>query len=115
VDFVLTRIHEVIESELSAAREHELEKHDIDWGRVLELQLVHTRRRSTRGRGPRLQNGRRRFESKGEGSARSYLLRSGWSIVPRITRRADLNTGCGQELAILYGVANAHLAPGYRE
>jgi predicted DNA-binding transcriptional regulator YafY len=117
VDFVLTRIHEVIESELAAPREQELEKHDIDWGRVLELQLVaHPKEVHPEvvALDYKMVDGVLKIRVRA--ALASYLLRQ-W-LVDCSTDHSQ--TGPEYRLwlknsPILYGVANAHLAPGYKE
>ena len=117
VDFVLTRIHEVIESELSAPREHELEKHDIDWGRVIELQLVaHPKEEHPEVVALDYKMADGVLKVRVRAALASYLLRQ-WLV--------DCSTDhsqSGPEYRLwlknsptLYGVANAHLAPGYKE
>jgi predicted DNA-binding transcriptional regulator YafY len=117
VDFVLTRIHAVIESDLSAPREHELEKHDIDWGRVLELQLVaHPKEEHPEVVALDYKMVDGVLKVRVRAALASYLLRQ-WLV--------DCSTDhslSGTEYRLwlknaptLYGVANAHLAPGYKE
>jgi predicted DNA-binding transcriptional regulator YafY len=116
VDFVLTRIHEVIESELPAPREQELEKHDIDWGRVLELQLVaHPKEDHPEvvALDYKMVDGVLKIRVRA--ALASYLLRQ-W-LVDCSTDHSLTGTEYRLWLKnspILYGVANAHLAPGYK-
>ncbi len=117
VDFVLTRIHEVIESELPAPREHELEKHDIDWGRVLELQLVaHPKEEHPEivALDYKMVDGVLKVRVRA--ALASYLLRQ-WLVdcsTDHSLRETEYRLWL-KNSPILYGVANAHLAPGYKE
>ena len=117
VDFVLTRIHEVVERALSAPREQELEKHDIDWGRVLELQLVaHPKEEHLEvvALDYKMVDGVLKIRVRA--ALASYLLRQ-W-LVDCSTDHSQTGTEYRLWLKnspILYGVANAHLAPGYKE
>jgi predicted DNA-binding transcriptional regulator YafY len=117
VDFVLTRIHQVVESELSAPRENELEKHDIDWGRVLELQLVaHPKEEHPEVVALDYKMVDGVLKVRVRAALASYLLRQ-W-LVDCSTDHSQRGTEYRLWLKnspILYGVANAHLAPGYKE
>jgi hypothetical protein len=115
IDFVLTRVHEADELLGGATEEQELPEHDIEWTRVLELELVpHPK------------------EEYPEIVAMDYKMKGG---VLKVRVRAALASyllrqwivDCSQDHSlteteyrlwlrnapILYGVANAQLAPGY--
>ncbi len=116
VDFVLTRVHEVMEGECAAPKEHELEKHDIDWGRILELQLVaHPKEEHPEviALDYKMVDGVLRVRVRA--ALASYLLRQ-WLVdcstdhsLKDIEYRLWLKNS-----PILYDVANARLAPGYK-
>jgi WYL domain len=115
VDFVLTRVHEVYEGDLGVPQEHELEKHDIDWGRILELQLV------AHPKEPhpevveldyKMVDGVLRMRVRA--ALASYLLRQWLVDCSTDHRLTDIEYRLWLKNApILYDVANARLAPGY--
>jgi predicted DNA-binding transcriptional regulator YafY len=115
IDFVLTRITSVKALPGSPIEAHELEQNDLDWGRIVELELIaHPK------------------ESHPEIVAMDYGMTDG---LLKVRVRAALASyllrqwlvDCSHEHAlsgteyrlwlrnapILYGVSNAHLAPGY--
>jgi hypothetical protein len=117
VDFVLTRVHGVEALPAERVEPNEHEQHDLDWGRVLELELVaHPK------------------EAHSEIVAMDYAMTEG---VLKVRVRAALASyllrqwlvDCSQDHSLtgpeyrlwlrnsptLYGVANAHLAPGYSD
>ena len=114
-DFVLTRVHEVFGRALAAPQAHELEKQDIDWGRILELQLVAHPKEShpeVVALDYKIIDGVLRLRVRA--ALASYLLRQ-WLVDCSTDHRLD---GVEYRLwlknaPILYDVANAHLAPGY--
>jgi WYL domain len=116
VDFVLTRIAEVLEKDLPAPQEHELERHDIDWGRILELELVaHPKEKYPEivALDYKMTDGVAKVRVRA--ALASYLLRQ-W-LVDCSTDHSQSGTEYRLWLRnspILYGVANAHLAPGYQ-
>jgi WYL domain len=117
VDFVLTRVHEVLEGEFTAPQEHELEKHDIDWGRILELQLVaHPKEAHPEvvALDYKMVDGVLRIRVRA--ALASYLLRQWLVDCSTDHRLTDIEYRLWLKNApILYGVANARLAPGYKE
>lgn len=116
VDFVLTRIHEVQDMLDSNVASHELPQNDIDWGHVLELQLIAHPKESHPeivAMDYKMEDGVLRVRVRA--ALASYLLRQ-WLV----DCSAD-HTLTGTEYRlwlkntpVLYGVANAQLAPGYQ-
>jgi predicted DNA-binding transcriptional regulator YafY len=117
VDFVLTRVHEVLEGEFTAPQEHELEKHDIDWGRILELQLVaHPKEPHPEviALDYKMVDGVLRIRVRA--ALASYLLRQWLVDCSTDHSLTDVEYRLWLKNApILYDVANARLAPGYRQ
>jgi len=117
-DFVLTRIHSIEALAQSSVESHELGHNDSDWCRVLDLQLVpHPKEKRPEVISmdyPMMVNGVLKVRVRA--ALASYLLRQ-WLV----DCSADHSlTGTEyrlwlQNTPILYGVANAHLAPGYIE
>ena len=116
VDFVLTRIHKAESLPTSTVEPHESAQHDLDWGRVLELQLVaHPKENHPEivAMDYKMQQGVLKIRVRA--ALASYLLRQ-WLVDCTIDHSL---TGTEyrlwlQNTPILYGIANAHLAPGYK-
>jgi len=116
VDFVLTRIHAAKEIHSGRIEENEAPEHDLEWGRILELELVpHPKehRPEIVAMDHNMKDGVMRVRVRA--ALASYLLRQwivdcspGHSLTGPEYRLWLRNT------PILYGIANAHLAPGYQ-
>ena len=114
-DFVLTRIHEAEVRESNPVEEHELSEHDFEWGRMLELELVpHPKEAHPEivAMDYKMKDGVLRVRVRA--AFASYLLRQ-W-----IVDCSPTHSLIGPEYRLwlrntptLYGIANAHLAPGY--
>jgi hypothetical protein len=114
-DFVLTRIHEVAERRASPIEEHELREHDLEWGRVLELELVpHPKEQHPEivAMDYRMKDGVLKVRLRA--ALASYLLRQ-WIVdcSPNHTETGTEYRLWLRNTPTLYGIANAHLAPGY--
>lgn len=116
IDLVLTRIHEVQERRAGRVEEHELPEHDLEWGRVLELELVaHPKEEHPEivAMDHNMKDGVLKVRVRA--ALASYLLRQ-W-IVDCSSNHSLTGTEYRlwlRNAPILYGIANAHLAPGYR-
>jgi predicted DNA-binding transcriptional regulator YafY len=114
VDFVLTRIGLTAPIPDSRIDLHELEQNDLDWGRILELELVaHPKeaRPEVVAMDYAMTDGLLKVRVRA--ALASYLLRQ-WLVD---CSHEHVLTGAEYRLwlrnaPILYGVANAHLAPG---
>jgi hypothetical protein len=117
VDFVLTRIHLIEALPDSPIEEHEQEQHDLDWGRILELELVPHPKEPCKdiiAMDYPMSNGV--LNVRVRAALASYLLRQ-WLVDCSLDHSL---TGPEYRLWLrntptLYGVANAHLAPGYAQ
>jgi predicted DNA-binding transcriptional regulator YafY len=115
-DFVLTRIHKVRAAANDVLHEHEFSKHDLEWGRVLELELVaHPKEKyaDVIAMDHNMTDGMLKVRVRA--ALASYLLRQ-WIVD---CSKDHSQTGSEyrlwlQNTPILYGIANAHLAPGYQ-
>lgn len=115
-DFVLTRVHAVRGVENDVIQEHEFAKHDLEWGRVLELELVpHPKEKYADiiAMDHNMIDGVLKVRVRA--ALASYLLRQ-WIVD---CSKDHSETGNEYRLwlrntPILYGIANAHLAPGYQ-
>jgi hypothetical protein len=117
VDFVLTRIHAIEALPQSPIEPHELGQHDLDWGRILELELVPHPKEAYKdiiAMDYPMSNGVLKVRVRA--ALASYLLRQ-WLVDCSLSHSLS-----GSEYRlwlrntpILYGVANAHLAPGYAQ
>jgi hypothetical protein len=116
IDLVLTRIHEVHEIRQGTIEEHELPEHDLEWGRVLELEIVaHPKEEHPEivAMDYKMKDGVLRVRVRA--ALASYLLRQ-WIVDCSPDHSL---TGTEYRLwlrnsPILYGIANAHLAPGHK-
>jgi predicted DNA-binding transcriptional regulator YafY len=115
VDFVLTRIHEVVELADSRIEEHERAEHDLDWCRILELHLIpHPKESHPEIVAMDYKMPQGVLKIRVRAALASYLLRQ-W-LVDCSTDHSLAGPEYRLWLAntpILYGIANAHLAPGY--
>jgi hypothetical protein len=115
VDFVLTRIHEVVELADSRIEEHERTEHDLDWCRILELHLIpHPKESHPEIVAMDYKMPQGVLKIRMRAALASYLLRQ-W-LVDCSTDHSLTGPEYRLWLAntpILYGIANAHLAPGY--
>jgi WYL domain len=115
IDLVLTRIHSIEVLPQSPIEPHELGHHDVDWGRILELELVpHPKeaRPEIIAMDYLMANGLLKLRVRA--ALASYLLRQ-WLVDCSMDHSL---TGIEYRLwlrntPILYGVNAAHLAPGY--
>jgi hypothetical protein len=115
IDLVLTRIHSIEALPQSPIEPHELGHHDIDWGRILELELIpHPKeaRPEIIAMDYFMVNGVLKVRVRA--ALASYLLRQ-WLVdcsvdhsLPGTEYRLWL-----RNTPILYGVNAAHLAPGH--
>ena len=115
VDFVLTRIHTVEALPDSPIAAHEHEQHDLDWGRILELELVaHPKEQHSEIIAMDYAMTEDVLKVRVRAALASYLLRQ-WLV--DCTQNHSLDSPeyrlWLRNTPILYGVANAHLAPGY--
>jgi hypothetical protein len=114
IDFVLTRIHQAREQRTGRVEEHELPEHDLEWGRVLELELVpHPKEEHPEVVAMDYGMKDNVLKVRVRAALASYLLRQ-WIVDCSLDH---VLTGVEYRLwlrnaQILYGVANAHLAPG---
>lgn len=116
IDLVLTRIHEVQELRLGTVEEHELPEHDLEWGRVLELELVaHPKEKypDIVAMDYKMKDGVLKVRVRA--ALASYLLRQ-WIVdcSPDHSLTGTEYRLWLRNTPILYGIANAHLAPGYK-
>lgn len=116
IDFVLTRIHEVCERATGRIEEHELSEHDLEWGRVLELELVpHPKeeRPEIVAMDYNMMDGVLKVRVRA--ALASYLLRQ-WIVdcSPDHSLAGTEYRLWLRNTPILYGIANAHLAPGHK-
>jgi hypothetical protein len=117
VDFVLTRIHAAKELQSGRIEEHETLEQDLEWGRILELELVphpKERRPEIVTMDHDMKDGVMKVRVRA--ALASYLLRE-WIVDCSLDHSL---TGPEYRLwlrntPILYGIANAHLAPGYQQ
>jgi WYL domain len=117
VDFVLTRIHSIDVLPDSPIEAHEQAQHDLDWSRVLELELVpHPKeaRQDIVEMDYPMSDGVLKVRVRA--ALASYLLRQ-WLVDCSLDHSL---TGTEYRLwlrntPILYGIANRHLAPGYAQ
>jgi predicted DNA-binding transcriptional regulator YafY len=116
IDLVLTRIHDVRERRTGEVDETESFEHDLEWGRVLELELVaHPKEEHPEivAMDYNMKDGVVRVRVRA--ALASYLLRQ-W-IVDCSPDHSLTDTEYRlwlRNTPILYGIANAHLAPGHR-
>jgi predicted DNA-binding transcriptional regulator YafY len=116
IDLVLTRIHDVRERPDREVNENESPEHDLEWGRVLELELVaHPKEKypAIVAMDYGMKDGVLRVRVRA--ALASYLLRQ-W-IVDCSTDHSLTATEYRlwlRNTPILYGIANAHLAPGHK-
>ena len=115
LDLVLTRIHWIQALPQSPIEPHELGHHDLDWGRILELELVpHPKEAHPEVIAMDYPMANGVLKVRVRAALASYLLRQ-WlvdcsldhSLTEPEYRLWLRNT------PILYGVSAAHLAPGY--
>lgn len=116
IDLVLTRIHEVREIRQSTIAEHELPEHDLEWGRVLELEIVaHPKEEHPEivAMDYKMKDGVLRVRVRA--ALASYLLRQ-WIVdcSPDHSLTGTEYRLWLRNTPILYGIANAHLAPGHK-
>lgn len=116
IDLVLTRIHEAQELPLSDIKEHELPEHDLEWGRVLELEIVaHPKEANPNvvAMDYKMNDGVLRIRVRA--ALASYLLRQ-WIVdcSPDHSLTGTEYRLWLRNAPILYGIANAHLAPGHK-
>jgi hypothetical protein len=117
VDFVLTRIHSIDVLPDSPIEAHEQAQHDLDWSRILELELVpHPKeaRQDIIEMDYPMSHGVLKVRVRA--ALASYLLRQ-WLVDCSLDHSL---TGTEYRLwlrntPILYGIANRHLAPGYAQ
>jgi predicted DNA-binding transcriptional regulator YafY len=115
VDFVLTRIHSIDVLPDSPIRAHEQAQHDLDWSRVLELELVpHPKEAHKEVIEMDYPMSEGVLKVRVRAALASYLLRQ-WLVDCSLDHSL---TGPEYRLwlrntPILYGIANAQLAPGY--
>lgn len=115
IDLVLTRIHSIEALPHSPIEPHELSHHDLDWGRILELELVpHPKEAYPEIISMDYPMANGVLKVRVRAALASYLLRQ-W-LVDCSTDHSL--TGMEYRLwlrntPILYGVNAAHLAPGY--
>jgi hypothetical protein len=117
VDFVLTRVHSIDVLPDSPIEAHEQSHHDLDWSRVLELELVpHPKeaRQDIIEMDYPMSDGVLKVRVRA--ALASYLLRQ-WLV--DCSHDHSLS---GSEyrlwlrnMPVLYGIANAQLAPGYAQ
>lgn len=116
IDLVLTRIHEVQERRTGRVEEHELPEHDLEWGRVMELELVaHPKEEHPEIVAMDYNMKDDVLKVRVRAALASYLLRQ-W-IVDCSSDHSLTGTEYRlwlRNAPILYGIANAHLAPGYQ-
>lgn len=116
IDLVLTRIHEAQELPLGTVEEHELPEHDLEWGRVLELEIVaHPKETYPEIVAMDYKMKDDLLRVRVRAALASYLLRQ-WIVDCSPDHSL---TGTEYRLWLrnaptLYGIANAHLAPGYK-
>jgi hypothetical protein len=117
VDFVLTRIHSVEALPQSPIEPHEQGQHDLDWGRILELELVPHPKEAHKevvAMDYPMVDGVLKLRVRA--ALASYLLRQ-WLVdcSPEHSLSGTEYRLWLRNTPILYGVANAHLAPGYAQ
>lgn len=114
-DFVLTRIHDAEELRSDEVEENEMPEHDWEWGRVLELELVpHPKEAHPEIVSMDYQMKDGVLKVRVRAALASYLLRQ-WIVDCSVDHSL---TGTEYRLwlrnaPILYGIANAQLAPGH--
>jgi hypothetical protein len=117
VDFVLTRIHSIEALPDSPIEAHEQPQHDLDWSRVLELELVpHPKETHPDIIAMDYPMSDGVLTVRVRAALASYLLRQ-W-LVDCSTDHSLSGTEYRlwlRNTPILYGIANRHLAPGYAE
>lgn len=116
IDFVLTRIHEAQEGRYTSPQEHELPEKDFEWGRVLELELVaHPKEAHPEIVAMDYKMTANVLRIRVRAALASYLLRQ-WIVdcSPDHSLQGTEYRLWLRNAPILYGVANAHLAPGYK-
>jgi predicted DNA-binding transcriptional regulator YafY len=116
VDFVLTRIHTVENLPSSTIEPHELAQHDLDWSRVLELELVaHPKETHPEIVAMDYDMHQGVLKIRVRAALASYLLRQ-WLVdcTPDHSLQDTEYRLWLKNTPILYGIANAHLAPGYQ-
>lgn len=117
-DFVFTRMHEPTVLEDSVVQREETAEFDVQWSRVIELELVphpqHTRPEVVQMDYPFAEDGVLRVRVRAANAG--YMLRR-WSVDCSADHRLR-----GLEYAlwlrdplVLYGASNAQLAPGYKD
>jgi hypothetical protein len=115
IDLVLTRIHFIEALPQSPIEPHELGHHDLDWGRILELELVpHPKEAHPEIIAMDYPMANGVLKVRVRAALASYLLRQ-WLVDCSMDHSL---TGPEYRLwlrntPILYGVSAAHLAPGY--
>lgn len=116
-DFVFTRMDSPEVLEDSPVAKEETVEHDVQWSRIIELELVphpkHTRPEVVR-MDYDLQDGKLRVKVRAANAG--YILRR-WNVDCSADHHLE-----GPEFALwlpdplaLYGASNAHLAPGYKD
>ncbi len=115
IDFVLTRIHDVRERPTGKVEEHEMPQHDLEWGRVLELELVphpKEQRPEIVAMDYNMTDGVLKIRVRA--ALASYLLRQ-WIVdcSPEHSLTGTEYRLWLRNAPILYGIANAQLAPGH--
>jgi hypothetical protein len=115
IDLVLTRIHSIEALPRSPIEPHERGHHDLDWGRILELELVpHPKEAHPEIIAMDYLMANAVLKVRVRAALASYLLRQ-WLVDCSVDHSL---TGIEYRLwlrntPILYGVNAAHLAPGY--
>ncbi len=116
-DFVITRISNPSELSVNTVDEHEHKDADIQWNRIVELEVVahpNIEYKETIENDYGMENGVLRINIRA--AAAGYLLRC-WNI--DCTAKADLKGGeyhlWLKNRQALYGVDNAKLAPGFEK
>ncbi len=116
IDLVLTRVHEVQELRLGTVEEHELPEHDLEWGRVLELEIVaHPKEDHPEIVAMDYKMKDDVLRVRVRAALASYLLRQ-WIVdcSPDHSLTGTEYRLWLRNTPILYGIANAHLAPGHK-
>jgi predicted DNA-binding transcriptional regulator YafY len=115
IDLVLTRIHDVRERHIAEVDEVESAEHDLEWGRVLELELVpHPKEKYPAIVAMDYSMKDEVVRVRVRAALASYLLRQ-WIVdcSPDHSLTGTEYRLWLRNAPILYGIANAHLAPGH--
>lgn len=117
-DFVLTRMEEPIVLEHSVVLREETAELDLQWSRIIELELVphpqHTRPEVVLMDYPFAEDGVLRVRVRAANTG--YMLRR-WSVDCSSDHhlRGMEYALCLRDSLVLYGASSAHLAPGYKD